>query len=86
MLSYYKLLKQDDYIVQIIIPEKNIFVQGDKESIDQILSNLLSNVIRYSSDGKYIGPFLQEDLEFAYIDVVGRGKGIQKQFAASVFE
>ena len=77
---------QKDYAVDIIIPEQQIFAQGDKESVNRILSNLLSNAIRYGSDGKYIGLFLREDLDFAYIDVIDKGEGIEKQFAASVFE
>ena len=28
----------------------------------------------------------REDFDFVYIDVVDKGKGIEKQFAASVFE
>ena len=86
VLGYYDILIQKDYAVDIIVPEQNIFAQGDMESINRILNNLLSNAIRYGSDGKYIGLFVREDLDFVYIDVVDKGKGIEKQFAASVFE
>ncbi len=86
VLSYYELLMQKDFTVDIAIPEQTIFVQGDKESINRILCNLLTNAIRYGSDGKYIGLFLREDLDFVYIDIIDKGKGIEKQFAASVFE
>lgn len=86
VLGYYDILIQKDYAVDIIIPEQQIFSQGDMESINRILNNLLSNAIRYGSDGKYIGLFVREDFDFVYIDVVDKGKGIEKQFAASVFE
>ena len=86
VLGYYELLVQKDYAVDNIIPEQHIFVQGDRESVSRILGNLLSNAIRYGSDGKYIGLFLREELDFVCIDVVDKGKGIEKQFAASVFE
>lgn len=86
VLGYYDILIQKDYAVDIIIPEQQIFAQGDMESINRILNNLLSNAIRYGSDGKYIGLFVREDFDFVYIDVVDKGKGIEKQFAASVFE
>ena len=86
ILSFYELLLQKEFMVDIDIPEQNIFVQGEKESIDRILSNLLSNAIRYGSDGKYIGIFLREETDFVFIDVVDKGKGIEKEFAASVFE
>ena len=86
VLSFYELLLQKEFMVDIAIPEQNIYVQGEKESIDRILSNLLSNAIRYGSDGKYIGIFLREETDFICIDVVDKGKGIEKEFAASVFE
>lgn len=86
VLGYYELLMQKNFVVDIVIPEQTIFVQGDRESIDRILCNLLTNAIRYGSDGKYIGLFLREEEDFVYIDVIDKGKGIEKQFAASVFE
>ncbi len=86
VLGYYELLMQKNFVVDIVIPEQTIFVQGDRESIDRILCNLLTNAIRYGSDGKYIGLFLREEKDFVYIDVIYKGKGIEKQFAASVFE
>lgn len=86
VLGYYELLMQKDYAVDIMIPEQHIFAQGDEDSVNRILGNLLSNAIRYGSDGKYIGFFLREELDFVYIDVVDKGKGIEPQFAASVFE
>lgn len=86
VLGYYELLMQKNFTVDIVIPEQTIFVRGDKESIDRILCNLLSNAIRYGSNGKYIGLFLREEKDFVFVDVIDKGKGIEKQFATSVFE
>ena len=86
VLGFYQLLLSKKFAVDIFIPEQNFFVQGDKESIDRILNNLLSNAIRYGSDGKYIGLFLREEKNFIFIDIVDKGKGIEKEFAANVFE
>ncbi len=82
----YELLLQKEFTVDISIPEDNLFVWGDRDSIDRILTNLLSNAIRYGSDGKYIGIALRSEGRFVYIDVADKGKGIDKAFAASVFE
>ena len=86
VLGFYELLIQKEFEVEISIPEQTIFVLGDQDAIGRILCNLLSNAIRYGSDGKYIGFFLREENDFVCIDVVDKGKGIEKQFAASVFE
>ena len=86
VLGFYELLLQKEFKVDISIPEDNLFVWGDRDSIDRILTNLLSNAIRYGSDGKYIGIALRSEGRFVYIDVADKGKGIDKAFAASVFE
>lgn len=86
ILSFYDILRGKDFVVDISIPENNIFVQGEKGAIDRILSNLISNAVRYGSDGKYIGLTLRESENHVYIDIMDKGKGIEKEFAISVFE
>lgn len=86
ILNFYDILQGKDYDVEISVPEKDIYVQGEKGTIDRILSNLISNAVRYGSDGKYLGLTLRESKEHAYIDIVDKGKGIEKAFAANVFE
>ena len=74
VLSFYDILLQKDFTVDISIPETTLFVQGDKDALQRILFNLISNVIRYGNDGKYLGIFLRED------------KVIKKEFASNVFD
>ena len=83
---FYDILLQKDFTVDISIPETTIFVQGDKDALQRILFNLISNVIRYGNDGKYLGIFLREDKANVYIDVTDKGKGIKKEFASNVFD
>ena len=47
---------------------------------------MISNVIRYGADGKYLGISLRDDDRNVYIDVTDRGKGIEKAFADSIFD
>ncbi len=85
-LSFYEILLQKDFEVEISIPETAVYVQGDKDALQRILFNLLSNAVRYGSDGRYLGIFLREDKSFAYIDVTDKGKGIEREFADLIFE
>lgn len=86
VLAFYDLLTQKEFQVDLRIPEKPVFVQGDPEALQRILYNLLSNVIRYGIDGKYLGIFLRQDKGSVYIDVVDKGKGIEQKDAANVFD
>lgn len=86
VIGFYELLIQQEFTVDLSIPEQSLFVRGDRESIERILNNLISNAIRYGGDGNYIGILIREETDFILIDVVDRGKGIGKEFAANVFE
>lgn len=86
VLDFYELLTQKEFQVQVDIPEEAVFVRGNKDALQRILFNLISNVVRYGSDGKYIGMFLRADEKYIYIDVVDKGKGIERGFAQNVFE
>ena len=86
VLCFYEILTRKELDVEVVIPEEDVYVRGDKESIGRIVNNLLSNAIRYGGDGKYLGFFLEEEKDFIRIDVVDKGKGIEKQFASNVFD
>ena len=68
------------------IPEKSLFVQGNAEALNRILSNLISNAIRYGNAGKYLGITLNNSNHMVYVNIIDHGKGIERDFAANVFE
>ena len=86
MLGFYEILVGRDFSVEVSVPETDIFAVGDKDAIERILCNLISNAIRYGSDGNYIGLSLRQEGGFDLVDVADQGKGIEKEFAASVFQ
>lgn len=86
ILSFYELLQQKEFTVDIVIPKSALYVWGDTDAIHRILSNLISNAVRYGSEGNYIGVFVREEAGAAVVDIVDKGKGIEKAFANSVFE
>ena len=86
LLGFYDILQGEDFTVEIAIPENDMFIQGEKGAVDRILSNLISNGVRYGSEGKYLGLSLREDEAWAYIDIMDKGRGIEKEFAQNVFE
>ena len=85
-LGFYEILSGKNFEVEIAIPESEIFAQGEKDALQRILFNLLSNAVRYGSEGKYLGIFLRQDKNSVYIDITDKGNGIEKQFADRVFE
>ena len=86
ILDFYELLKQKEFQVEVKISEEAVFIMGNKEALPRILYNLISNVIRYGLDGRYLGLVLRSVKNDVYIDVVDKGKGIEKELAGNVFE
>lgn len=86
ILDFYEILTNNEFQVDIDMPENPIYIQGNVEALQRILFNLISNVIRYGADGKYFGLFLRTDEKAVYIDVTDKGKGIDKFFGESVFD
>jgi len=86
VLDFYELLSNKKIQVEVDIPETSVYIQGNKEALQRILFNLISNVIRYGADGKYLGISLRNDDRNVYVDVTDKGKGIDKAFADSIFD
>ena len=86
ILDFYELLSQKNFEVEINIPDHVLYANANKDALQRIMFNLISNAIRYGGDGKYLGMFLRADQAHIYIDIVDRGRGIEKEFAASVFD
>lgn len=73
-LGFYEILSKKDFEVELSIPERAVYAQGNKDALQRILFNLLSNAVRYGSDGKYLGIFLHEEKNSVSLDVTDRGK------------
>lgn len=86
LLDFYDTLNNKGFEVSINIPDKNIYVFGNEDAINRILNNLISNVVKYGSDGKFIGVNLKEDDNYAYIEIIDKGKGIDEMYKEAVFE
>ena len=86
ILDFYEILSGTDFQVDIRLPENPVYVQGNKEALQRILFNLVSNAVRYGADGKYLGVFLRTDKNGAYVDVTDRGRGIEQAFAENIFD
>ncbi len=80
LLSFYEILSQKDFQVEVDIPDQVLYANANRDALQRILFNLISNAIRYGSDGKYLGIFLRADQRDIYIDIIDKGLGIKKNW------
>lgn len=86
LLDFYEILSQKEFQVEVDIPDQVLYANANRDALQRILFNLISNAIRYGADGKYLGVFLRTDQTHIYIDIIDKGRGIEKEFADSVFD
>ena len=55
ILDFYELLSQKDFQVELDIPDQALYANANKDALQRIMFNLISNAIRYGGDGKYLG-------------------------------
>lgn len=86
ILQFYDVMTSQGIEAEIEIPQEPLYAHGNEGAIDRILDNLISNAIRYGSEGKTLGIRLRDDEHWLYIDVWDRGKGIHEIHQSRVFE
>ncbi|NRG47052.1 two-component sensor histidine kinase [Bacillus sp. CRN 9] len=86
VLEFYDLLLSKGLQVEVEIPEQTLFILGNEDALNRIFSNLISNSIRYGSDGGIFGIALREDKGSAVVEIWDRGKGIGEIHQDRVFE
>ncbi len=76
----------EEMAVELVFEPTTIQAVGDENMIDRVLSNLVSNAIKYSPKGKYVRVFAKSDDHFATVTVEDDGPGIPQEDLDSVFE
>ncbi|TYP76514.1 sensor histidine kinase [Paenibacillus methanolicus] len=86
VLEFYDLLSSRNLRVELDIPERPFYILGNEQALQRILSNLISNSIRYGSEGGVLGVTVREEGEYVAVDVWDRGKGIAEIHQERVFD
>lgn len=86
ILDFFKIIEAQELEVSIEIPETPVYAFANKEALDRVLSNLISNAIQYGSGGGIIGLRILTDEQDVEIEVWDRGQGIKEAYKEQVFE
>ncbi len=71
---------------EINIGDEEIFALGDKNYMGRIITNLISNSLKYGYEGKAIGIDLKEDNKWIILSIWDKGKGIDKNELPYIFD
>ncbi len=78
--------KEKSIILEINITKQNILINADKDKIDRVISNLISNAIKFSKYESIIHVTLNQKEEFAELIVKDNGIGIPYKLQSKVFD
>ncbi|WFD10232.1 two-component system histidine kinase PnpS [Tepidibacter hydrothermalis] len=78
--------KEKNHIIKIGLCDKNIIINGDKDRIEQVIQNILSNAIKYTPDNGVVSINIKEEDEQAVISIKDNGIGIPKKDVSRIFE
>ncbi|MDG5789430.1 cell wall metabolism sensor histidine kinase WalK [Evansella sp. AB-P1] len=68
------------------IPDKDIYVYGDRDKLTQLLDNIVSNAVKYSPEGGEITCSMKVEKERVIISIKDEGVGIPKENIPHVFD
>ncbi|SEO74322.1 Signal transduction histidine kinase [Mucilaginibacter gossypiicola] len=71
---------------ELNVPEEPVLIYGDREKIEIILFNLISNAIKYTPAGKVVCVTLQPEEHKVVINVIDNGPGIPEETGKHIFE
>jgi len=78
--------KQKSISLLIEVPKFLPKIEVDKDQIDQVLDNLISNAIKYTGENGEILVRVKIEQNYLYVEIADNGIGIQKKHLTRLFE
>lgn len=72
--------------LQLDLPGAPLLIHGDRVRIEQIVWNLVSNAVKFTSEGGQVRLHLRREAHMARLDVIDSGIGIAPEALESIFE
>ena len=66
--------------------DKNITILGNEDLLQQVWINLINNAIKYNNENGKIEVILDENKDYAIVEIKDNGIGIEKEKQERIFE
>jgi len=87
VISDLELLAQQRKIsCEIIAPDPELIFKTDADKFQRIVTNLISNAIKYNSPGGFVNVSVKTDQSALILEVEDNGVGIKPEYSEKVFE
>ncbi|EPY2276698.1 sensor histidine kinase [Clostridium sporogenes] len=86
IITFMNEINERNITPEINIGDEEIFALGDKNYMSRIITNLISNSLKYGYEGKVIGIDLKQDNKWVILSIWDKGKGIDKNELPYIFD
>ncbi|KRU28383.1 signal transduction histidine kinase [Clostridium sporogenes] len=86
IITFMNEINERNITPEINIGDEEIFALGDKNYMSRIITNLISNSLKYGYEGNVIGIDLKEDNKWVILSIWDKGKGIDKNELPYIFD
>lgn len=86
VMDFQPMAELEGHVIEVNVPEKLPPVQADAEKVGLVLSNLISNAIKFTPEGGRIEISARDYLKGVLISVKDNGVGISPKDQAQIFE
>ena len=80
------IIRAARHALEVVMPDEPVWVEVDTGRVTQVISNLLTNAVRYTARGGRITLDVGRDAQHAVIRVIDSGMGIAADQLARLFE
>jgi PAS domain S-box-containing protein len=71
---------------QVTVSNKSVWVDADRARLEQVLSNLLDNAVKFTPAGKQISVAVEQKDDWAVLHVADEGEGLAPESAERMFD
>ena len=80
------LIEEQEHQLQVLLPPRPVYVDGDRSRLAQVFANLLNNAARYTGRGGHIRLAVEQEGSDAVVRVRDDGAGIPREKLEIIFE
>ena len=86
IIGLMNLIDAKNLSVETRFDDEQMFAEGDMDSIERVIYNLLHNAIKFSYNGGVIRVIIKEEKDILYISISDDGIGIEESELAKIWE
>ncbi len=86
LIDLLPVIEKEHIVLDSSIPDEELRILTDKEGFVRIVQNIIRNTLTHGKEGKYLGVFVKKESGKIYIDIMDKGRGIDKEHLPFIFE